>query len=102
MSAIGMQGDLFRGAKAIGMSTPCDFSLSALEFALQKNPDCLSFCLTVNPFAVDLARKVLHYWMDTTAPSGVHVDIVTDAHYAQFAWLLEPLDAQERTAYTET
>lgn len=102
MSAIGMQGDMFRGAKAIGMTTPCDFSLSALEFALQKNPGCRSFVLTVNPYYKDMAGKIVNHWIETTAPSGIRIQIVTDAHYAQFAWLLEPLDEAERTAYTET
>lgn len=94
---MGMMGDLLRGARPIGMSVPIDFSVTALEEAVKANPQAGGFVLNVNPFYQDLAAKIIGYWR--RGGNELPIRIEPNARFAQYAWLLTPVDETEPTAY---
>lgn len=98
---IGMMGDFNRGgARPIGTPVAMDFSVSAIDEAIHQNPETRAFILCVNPFYKDLAAKIVGYWCKARS-QNLYVTIETNGGFAQYAWLLTPVDNHSVAVYNE-
>lgn len=82
---VGLDGDLFRGGKAIGMAVPAALSLATVSHGIGVNPGVKRFRLSVNQFSVDIATSIARSFED-----AVRIDVAPDPNLGRDGWRLEP------------
>ena len=89
MPAIGMVGDLLRGATPINLPQAIEFGEKAIGAAMVENPDHSKFIIYVNPFKRFITKRIADRF---NGGDRYEFKVHTDETYAKDSWRIEPVE----------
>lgn len=85
---VGLDGEIARGGKAIGLHNPCALSVAAITYGIDLNSEYKSFKLKVNPFNVAIAREAIA--LRVSRMYNVSIEVEGVGGFSKDSWRLEP------------